>query len=101
MKNGYVTMWECHVRLDSLAEFEKRYGADGDWAMLFHRSSGFIETLLLKDLHETGKYITLDRWQSAEAFKSFRSKWEQDYIGLDNECNALTLSEKHLGTFSE
>lgn len=101
MGNGYTYIWEFQVSPDSQAEFELRYGHDGDWVQLFQQASGFIETLLLKDRSNPGRYITIDRWQSEEDYTSFHREFAAQYAQLDSTCERLTLHEKMLGAFTE
>lgn len=68
---------------------------------LFRHSPGYIETLLLKDRSTSGRYLTVDRWRSEEAYTSFRDEFAQQYAQLDRECERLTTHEALLGAFSE
>ena len=94
-----IIIWEFRVKAGREAEFERRYGPEGDWAQLFRRSRAYRGTELLRDTAEPGRYLTLDRWQSAEAFEEFKRSNAEDYAALDRECEALTESELCLGWF--
>jgi heme-degrading monooxygenase HmoA len=98
---SYASVWEFHVPLALLSEFEQHYGPGGTWAQLFGSSAGYIETLLLKDSSTLGRYITVDRWRDEEAFRAFHSTFSQQYEQLDRECERLTLDEQLLGAFTE
>jgi heme-degrading monooxygenase HmoA len=101
MAAGYTYVWEFLVPPESQAEFERHYGTGGTWVQLFRQAPGHIETLLLKDQDNPGRYLTIDRWQSELAYRSFRSQFAQQYDALDCRCEGLTLREAALGTFSE
>jgi len=101
MDSGYSYVWEFLVPADSIAEFERHYGRDGTWVGLFRRAQGYIETLLLSDRARAGRYITIDRWQSEEAYLAFRSDYAVDYAALDGECEKLTIGETCVGVFRE
>lgn len=45
----FVVVWEFRVRPGQEAEFEARYGPDGDWARLFRLGEGYGGTVLLRD----------------------------------------------------
>lgn len=81
------------------AEFERRYGSDGDWARLFRLADGFAGTTLLRDADEPGRYVTIDVWRDREAFARFRERRASEYERLDAECAALTLEERCLGWY--
>jgi heme-degrading monooxygenase HmoA len=99
MPGRYNLVWEFHVLAGSLGEFEKRYGPDGDWARLFRSAPGYIDTSLLFDLATPGRYLTIDRWQSQQAYDAFRSSQAAAYDALDGECENMTVGETFLGAF--
>lgn len=54
-------IWEYLVKAEYLAEFEKFYAIDGAWVELFKKSTGFLNTELLRDAKQPQRYITIDR----------------------------------------
>lgn len=98
---SYTYVWEFQVSRDLEPDFERHYGPEGSWSQLFRQSSGYVETLLLKDKSINGRYLTLDRWRHESAFLSFRSKFSKQYEQLDQEMSNLTTGERPLGQFSE
>ena len=94
----HVIVWEFEPEAGQQREFERIYAADGDWAALFRRSPEFQGTELLRPVAGR-RYLTIDRWTSAEAFVAFRDRWEADYAALDQVCEALTTHEALVGRF--
>jgi len=94
-----VIVCESRVKAGREAEFERRYGPEGDWARLFGQSAAFHGTELLHDTADANRYLTLDRWESAAAFEEFKRQKAQAYAKLDAECEALTESGRCLGWF--
>lgn len=101
MEDAYTYLWEFEVSPESVADFEQRYGPAGAWVQLFRRSPDYIETLLLRDSAVPGRYLTVDRWRSEQAYLAFKSTFATQYAQLDSECEQLTVSERSLGAFSE
>lgn len=99
MSAGVTHVWEFQVPPSADAEFRRHYGPGGSWADLFRRSSGYIETLLLRDAAAPGRYLTIDRWESAAAYEAFRERFADDYAALDARCEELTTREVALGAF--
>jgi heme-degrading monooxygenase HmoA len=95
----YVILWEFRAKEGREKEFEKVYGAHGDWALLFRRGEGYRTTELWADPGEPRRFITLDRWESREAYESFRRAWRSEFEALDRRCEAMTDREVHLGSF--
>lgn len=95
----HVLVWRFDVAPEHRAEFERVHAGDGDWARLFAQGDGFLETDLLKDAEQPGRYLTLDRWRSAEDFTAFRQAHAAAYAALDAACEGLTASETCIGAF--
>jgi len=101
MPDTCVYMWEFMVDDVQRIEFEHHYGPSGTWAALFGRARGYLGTKLLRDEATAGRYLTIDRWESKTAYRSFRSEFATEYSALDLQCEALTREERALGCFAE
>jgi heme-degrading monooxygenase HmoA len=95
-----VIVWEFRVPAAHEKEFEAAYGAGGEWAQLFALSPDYEGTELLRDESTRGRYLTVDRWASAEAFVDFRRLHSVEYEALDARCEAWTESERKIGTWA-
>jgi heme-degrading monooxygenase HmoA len=95
----FVTLWEFEVKRGSEELFERIYGPEGDWVKLFGRSGRYCGTRLLQDVGAERVYVTMDCWESSQAHEEFRAKYAAEYEELDRECEAATVSEKHLGEY--
>ena len=95
----FVTLWEFEVKRGSEELFERAYGPDGDWAKLFRRDDRYRGTRLLREVGAERVNVTMDSWESREAYAEFRKKWAAEYAALDQTCEGLMLSERHLGEF--
>jgi lysophospholipase L1-like esterase/quinol monooxygenase YgiN len=93
-------IWAFEVPEDRRPAFEAAYGPDGDWARLFRRDEGCLETELLTDDADASRYLTIDRWRSAQDRHRFMTDWASAYRALDGDCEALTSDETLIGTFS-
>ncbi len=81
------------------AEFERVYGMDGDWAAFFYGARGYIGTELLRDVEVAGRYLVIDRWESADAYNSFVAEHREEYMRRVDETRFLYDSELRFGTF--
>jgi heme-degrading monooxygenase HmoA len=97
---SYTYLWEFIVEPDHLDEFRRHYGHDGSWAALFRRATGYMGTLLLQDRSNPRRFITMDRWESPEAFGLFCGAFAKEYAELDARCDQLTEREVSLGEFN-
>lgn len=95
----YAILWEYQVRPEHESDFTPVYSERGEWAQLFRKNSGYIGTELFRDQTKKGRYVTIDRWRSKEAYDEFRSNWLEDYEALDQKCGDWTETESALGCF--
>jgi heme-degrading monooxygenase HmoA len=87
------------ARAEHEAKFEAAYGPRGEWAMLFGASPAYQGTELLSDASTRGRYMTIDRWSSAESFDAFRRLHAAEYDALDARCEAWASAETKIGTW--
>jgi heme-degrading monooxygenase HmoA len=95
----FVILWQFDIVEEKVASFEAAYGAQGSWATLFAHSSEYLGTELLKDAYVPGRYLTMDRWSSEQAFRAFRKDHDADYEALDRASDSLTAVESRIGAF--
>jgi heme-degrading monooxygenase HmoA len=79
--------------------FERAYGPDGEWAEFFRQGSGYIGTELLRDLEEPGRYLVIDRWESADAYNAFVAASEAEYVRRADESRLHYVQELRFGVF--
>ena len=86
---------------DDREAFERVYGADGEWARFFRGGAGYLGTELMQGEERSDDFITIDRWDSREAFVAFMLDNAEAYHALDGQFAGLTLIETRLGAFSQ
>jgi heme-degrading monooxygenase HmoA len=81
------------------AEFERAYGPEGEWAEFFRQGRGFVGTELLRDVEAPGRFLVIDRWESADAYNAFVAAHREDYMGRVDATRYHYDSELRFGTF--
>ncbi|HKT45467.1 MAG TPA: antibiotic biosynthesis monooxygenase [Gaiellaceae bacterium] len=81
------------------AEFERAYGPDGDWAQFFRTGRGYVGTELLRDVEMPGRYLVVDRWESADAYNAFASEHREEYMRRVDDSRFHYDQELRFGTF--
>ncbi len=97
----YCYIWEFTVKDGSNAAFERIYKADGDWAELFRRGSGYLKTELIGDRSDPQRYLTIDHWRRREDYAEFRRDFDAAFEELDNRCEDMTVRESKIGEFTK
>jgi heme-degrading monooxygenase HmoA len=95
----YVYAWTYRVRPGTNATFEKYYGPAGAWVLLFQDAPGYRSTTLYQDRRDPDRYLTVDVWESEDAFRTFRAACAAEFEHLDQACEEFTLEETPLGEF--
>jgi heme-degrading monooxygenase HmoA len=80
-------------------EFEAAYGPEGDWAGFFKTGQGYIGTELLRDVEQPGRYLVVDRWDSADAYNAFVAAQRDEYMRRVDDSRYLYDQELRFGTF--
>lgn len=96
----FLALWEFEVKPGSEEKFEEVYGADGAWAKLFLQDSQYRGTRLVKDVARERVYLTLDFWETREAYEKFKRENAAEYERIDKECEGMTVREKKVGEFA-
>ncbi len=96
----YVILWEFLPTPGREADFERAYGASGDWARFFGRDPGYLGTDLFRDTRDPRRYLTVDRWASREAYDAFVQRESSRYRALDAELAPLCATERRIGSFT-
>jgi heme-degrading monooxygenase HmoA len=80
-------------------EFERVYGPEGEWAEFFRRGAGYVGTELLRDAETAGRYLVVDRWESAEAYNAFAEANREEFMARVDDTRVYYEQELRIGTF--
>ncbi len=96
----FLVLWEFEVKPGNEEQFERVYGAGGDWDSLFRRDSNHAGTYLFRDMAKPRVYLTADYWVTQTAYKDFLQREEAEYKRIDAEAaEDLTAAERHVGSY--
>ena len=73
--------------------------ADGAWAALFAKATGYLGTSLLKPAEPGDWWLTIDRWDSSADFEAFTREFGTEYRTLDAELEGIAGDEEFVGAF--
>lgn len=90
----FTTVWKFVVRVEAIGEFERHYGPEGTWALLFRRAHGYLGTELYRSVASAAEYVTVDQWIDDTAYRAFRDEYAAEYEAIDAQCEELTVSEE-------
>jgi len=94
-----LRLWRYRVAPGREAAFERAYGPDGDWAVLFRRGDGYLGTELLRAVPPGTGWVTIDRWRSEADWRAFLEKHGDAYRELDRRLAPLTAEDVEIGNY--
>ena len=93
----HIRVWEYEVPEPKVGAFIAAYGESGDWAQLFGQAEGYLGTDLYRGTGgAASRFVTVDRWTSAEAWSAFLEVWADSYQRLDAALADLSSSQHAL-----
>ena len=57
-----AVVWQFETIPERSSEFERFYGADGEWTKLSRRSRSFLGSSFLQDLADSRRYVLVEYW---------------------------------------
>jgi hypothetical protein len=93
-------VWQLTVHEHSGEEFERFYGADGDWTKLSRRSRSFLGSSFLKDLASPTRYLLVEYWSEMLVYEKHVADFDGEIQALDARREAFAVSVESLGVFS-
>ena len=98
---GVIAMvWMFEVRPGMTPEFERFYGADGQWTALSRRSRSFLGSSFLKDLASETRYLLVEYWGEMVVYEKHVANFEQAIDVLQHERDRFVLRMDALGVFN-
>lgn len=92
-------IWSYRVKPECVDDFARAYGADGEWAIFFRRSPGYVRTDLLRDAHAPDRFITIDYFADSKARSALVDANAEEYAAIDARWRDATLEEAFIGEF--
>jgi quinol monooxygenase YgiN len=74
-------LWQFDVRKGREKEFERFYGADGEWTLVNRHSRSYLGSSFLRDQTQSSRYMLIEYWSEMlvyEEHKTFHNEQRQD-----------------------
>jgi quinol monooxygenase YgiN len=93
-------VWQLEVHQDKAEEFERFYGADGEWTRLSRRSRSFLGSSFLKDIASETRYLLIEYWSEMLVYERHLASVESEVKRLEALRNRFVARIEPLGVFS-
>jgi hypothetical protein len=93
-------VWMFEIRPGTSDEFERFYGADGEWTALSRRSRSFLGSSFLKDLASETRYMLVEYWGEMVVYEKHVSDFQRPIELLQQERDRFVERADALGVFN-
>ncbi|HEX6974360.1 MAG TPA: antibiotic biosynthesis monooxygenase [Vicinamibacterales bacterium] len=95
-----AVVWQIDVRPDQSEEFERFYGASGEWTQLSRRSRSFLGSSFLKDLALESRYLLIEYWSEMVVYEKHLADFSDEVEELESRRARVVNKIEPLGVFN-
>jgi hypothetical protein len=93
-------VWQFNVRPGSETEFERFFGADGEWTAANRHARSYLGSSFLRDQSLTSRYLVVEYWSEMLVYEQHKAFRDGAIENLDARVNELVVSTEPLGVFT-
>jgi hypothetical protein len=93
-------VWQFEIRPGSETEFERLYGAEGEWTVMNRHSRSYLGTSFLRDQNRSTRYLVIEYWSEMLVYEEHKTFRRDQFAKLDARRTALVASVEPLGVFT-
>jgi hypothetical protein len=95
-----AVVWQIEVVSEGGDDFERFYGADGEWSKLSRRSRSFLGSSFLKDLAHPERYLLIEYWSEMVVYEKHLADFDNEVHRLEEIRNHFVVRIEALGVFA-
>jgi quinol monooxygenase YgiN len=95
-----AVVWQFEIIPDQGEQFERFYGADGEWTAVSRRSRSFLGSSFLRDLAHPERYLLVEYWSEMLVYEKHTADFDAQIKALEERRQEFTASVESLGLFS-
>jgi hypothetical protein len=95
-----AVVWQFQVKPGKQQEFERFYGADGEWSKLARRSRSFLGSSFLRDQATDTSYLLIEYWSEMVVYERHRKSFVTDLNTIEGRREVLCDAIVPMGIFS-
>ena len=95
-----AVVWQFETIPDRSEDFERFYGADGEWTKLSRRSRSFLGSSFLKDLAVPSRYLLVEYWSEMLVYEKHLADFDNDVKDLETQRDQFVSRMEPVGVFT-
>ena len=92
--------WEFEIRTGRETEFERFYGADGEWTAMNRHSRSYLGSSFLRDQTSTSRYLVIEYWSEMLVYEEHKTYQRDQFARLEARRHELVESTLPQGVFT-
>lgn len=95
-----AVVWQFETVPDRGHDFERFYGADGEWTKLSRRSRSFLGCSFLKDLAAPSRYLLVEYWSEMLVYEKHLADFDDEMKALEERRQQFVVRVEPLGVYT-
>ena len=95
-----AVVWQFETIPERSSEFERFYGADGEWTKLSRRSRSFLGSSFLKDVAIPGRYLLVEYWSEMLVYEKHLVDFEREMKALEERRQEFLVHVEPAGVYA-
>ena len=95
-----AVIWQFDVKTGREDEFEKLYGADGDWTALNRRTRSYLGSSFLRDQNRPTRYQLIEYWSEMLVYEQHRTSRSTMLDAIETRRAELVEAMEPLGIYT-
>jgi len=95
-----AVVWNFETVPDQGEEFERFYGADGNWTKLSRRSRSFLGSSFLKDIARPERYVLVEYWSEMLVYEKHLADFDDELHRLEEQRERFVVKMEAIGVFT-
>jgi hypothetical protein len=95
-----AVVWHFETLPEHSEDFERFYGADGEWTALSRRSRSFLGSSFLKDLAHPDQYLLVEYWSEMLVYERHLADYGDEMKSLEEQRQRFLARLEPVGVFT-
>jgi quinol monooxygenase YgiN len=95
-----AVVWQFDVKPGAEKEFEKLYGADGDWTALNRQTRSYLGSSFLRDQNRTSRYLLAEYWSEMVVYEQHRASRSALIESIEERRAELVEAMEPIGIYT-
>src|SRR3954465_1154206 len=95
-----AVMWQFDVKKGREEDFEKLYGADGEWTALNRQTRSYLGSSFLRDQNQSARYLLIEYWSEMLVYEQHRASRSAVMDAIEATRAQLLEAMEPLGVYT-